>query len=575
MARMIPPVVSEHCKSDAEAGMFEVIRRELSDDWIALHSVGLAIHERKPWAEADFVLIGPDGVYVLEVKGGRVRREHGMWIHTNRHGVDSEPRAEGPFDQAGSASAALFKYLGSKVGAIHRSIVGYGVVTPDIKFGVRGPDIDLELVYDADDAAEPFSVYLDRLHRRWVERLAAVKGNQPVGLDARAQAGVLDVVRPDFDARLSLRARADRISKELLRLTAEQYRVLDGLARNNRAVIDGGAGTGKTLLAVEEAARYSRIGCSVAIVCFNRNLADHLGRVVNDLPGVRATSMHAMLYDIVHRSGLDGELPSADESDLFEVFYPDLAFRAIVDGLVDDHYDAVVVDEAQDLLTTRYLDVLDSLLEGGLAGGRWRMFYDPRQDLFGAIESGVLRPLRGRAASYSLGINCRNTRPIGVETGMLCGFTPAETLIVDGPGVERRWYADDREQLRLLGKDLNNLLIGGFRPEDVVVLGRRRLEKSPFGAAIPGIPFRLAEAGIGPLPKGFLRYSTVQSFKGLEADAVFMVGVDDLLSAESVRSLYVGSSRARTDLFIYLSNFVREQYDERAGELGRRLAEVD
>lgn len=574
MARMIPPVVSEPTKSQAEAELFETIKRELADDWTALHSVGLTIHQRKPWAEADFILIGPLGVFVLEVKGGRIRREHGLWIHTNRHGKDSEPKGQGPFDQAGGASAALFKYLASNIPAIHRSMVGYGVVVPDIKFTVRGPDVDLSLVYDADDVRAPFGDYVERLAQRWREKLTELKGAQPAGIDARMREDVLDLIRPDFDARLSLRSRADQVNKELLRLTVEQYRVLDGLASNDRAVIVGAAGTGKTLLAVEEAARYSKLGYRVALICYNRNLAEHLVDVVVDLPGVSARSMHAMLHDIVHRAGLDDQLPAADDTHLFEVSYPDLAFRALVDGLVADRFDVVVVDEAQDLMSTRYLDVVDAVLDGGFAGGRWRLFYDPRQDVFEGSESGVLRKVRAAGVSFSLTVNCRNTRPIGVETGLLCGIRPGETLVADGPEVQRRWYASDREQLRLLGRDINNVLIGGFGPNDLVVLGRRRLANSAFADSIPGIPFRLADAGVGPLPKGCLRYSTVQAFKGLEADAVFLVDIDDLVSPQSVGSLYVGASRTRTNLFLYLATTVRAQYDDRAEELGLHLAEL-
>ena len=111
MARMCPAVVSEHTKSPAEVDVFGIVARELSEEWTALHSLGIAVHPRKPWAEADFVLVGPPGVFVLEVKGQHVRRENGKWIFTSGGGRDSEPKAEGPFDQAGGASAALFKYL--------------------------------------------------------------------------------------------------------------------------------------------------------------------------------------------------------------------------------------------------------------------------------------------------------------------------------------------------------------------------------------------------------------------------------------------------------------------------------
>ena len=49
--------------------MFGADRDELSDQWTAIHSLGLTSHRAKPWAEIDFVLVGRTGVYV-KVKVG-------------------------------------------------------------------------------------------------------------------------------------------------------------------------------------------------------------------------------------------------------------------------------------------------------------------------------------------------------------------------------------------------------------------------------------------------------------------------------------------------------------------------
>lgn len=67
MARMLPPRVPPDLPSRAEARLFQMIRDGLGSEWTALHSLGLAGHDRKPWTEADFVLIGPAGVFCLEV----------------------------------------------------------------------------------------------------------------------------------------------------------------------------------------------------------------------------------------------------------------------------------------------------------------------------------------------------------------------------------------------------------------------------------------------------------------------------------------------------------------------------
>ena len=108
-----PPSATD-TSSPAERAMFAHIRDELSNDWIVLHSLGLTIHHAKPWAEIDFVLIGPPGVICLEVKGGLVSRRTGSG--TPRRNVALMPVSrdvckESPFEQVGSASAQLHRFL--------------------------------------------------------------------------------------------------------------------------------------------------------------------------------------------------------------------------------------------------------------------------------------------------------------------------------------------------------------------------------------------------------------------------------------------------------------------------------
>ena len=70
--------------------------------------------------------------------------------------------------------------------------------------------------------------------------------------------------------------------RELLRLTEQQFAVLDRLRRQRRVSISGGAGTGKTVLALEKARRLAREGSGVLLTCFNRPLADNLRRSAGD-----------------------------------------------------------------------------------------------------------------------------------------------------------------------------------------------------------------------------------------------------------------------------------------------------
>src|SRR5262249_42904878 len=67
-------------------------------------------------------------------------------------------------------------------------------------------------------------------------------------------------------------------SDELTRveLTRQQSRLLRARGMRRRAVICGGAGTGKTLLALERAMELARSGRRVLLLCYNRALSDFL-----------------------------------------------------------------------------------------------------------------------------------------------------------------------------------------------------------------------------------------------------------------------------------------------------------
>lgn len=101
MAIMIPSVISPEVKSNAERKIFEWFQNAPgTDKWIVLHSLGIATHNKVIYGETDFLVLAPKlGIFALEVKGGRVRRENGIWYFTNRYGKTNS-KVRGPFDQA-------------------------------------------------------------------------------------------------------------------------------------------------------------------------------------------------------------------------------------------------------------------------------------------------------------------------------------------------------------------------------------------------------------------------------------------------------------------------------------------
>ncbi len=471
MTKMCPELIAPDTKSSAEKRMFEVIREQLGPEWTALHSVGIANHPRQPWAEADFVLVGPPGVFCLEVKGGRVGRCGGKWAFTNAKG-ETTYKKRGPWEQGGGASGALRNHLVARIPGLRDAAVAYGVVMPDITFRIVGPDIDLDVLYDERDKGHSFKTYMRRLATYWHRTLQERLGRSIRQLSEQDRAAIVDELRKDFDLRPSLCTRMGLVNDELLSLTRKQYRVLDGLVDNDRVIVTGAAGTGKTLLAVEEASRRGRQGGKVFLCCFNKQLAGVLKTATADVPNVDVFHLHGFMAMKMAEAGLRDRVPSVPLAEQMSRYYPALCIEALFELDEVGTYDVLVVDEAQDLLTDACLEVFDALLEGGLREGNWRIFHDPYQNIYrfndhnpdeaaGAVE----RLRKYHPTTFKLTDNCRNTAPIGVAASLVGRATWDCNLNVEGPKVEYIWYRDRAHQRREISACINRWLSGGLKPE--------------------------------------------------------------------------------------------------------------
>ena len=94
----------------------------------------------------------------------------------------------------------------------------------------------------------------------------------------------------------------------------------------------------------------------------------------------------------------------------------------------------------------------------------------------------------------------------------------------------------------------------GLAPAQVVMLGGHRLANSSFAGACRLGNFTVQDAAEPGTPNA-IRYATVHKFKGLEADAVLLVGIGEPSGHYGPddwrRFVYVGGSRARVVLHVF------------------------
>jgi hypothetical protein len=158
---------------------------------------------------------------------------------------------------------------------------------------------------------------------------------------------------------------------------------------------------------------------------------------------------------------------------------------------------------------------------------------------------------------YRLRRNCRNTRPIAAFARRAVGLVDDASLagLPDGPEPvvhEVAGPADERDAVRRVLHEL--IHEQGLAPAQVVILGGHRIGNSSFAEGRRLGNFSVRDAAEPDEPNS-IRYATVHKFKGLEADAVLLVGIGEPSrvydEAAWRRFVYVGGTRARAVLHVF------------------------
>ncbi len=449
---------------------------------------------------------------------------------------------------------------------------------PHISFSQYDPEIESWQIYDRDSGRQPISRYILNLAvniRRNVQSQAWYneQGSRPSLSDIQE---LVDFLRGNFERIVKFADLLLETEERILRLTEEQYRCFDQLQDNPRCLFDGGAGTGKTLLALEFARREASSGKKVLLICFNKLLGQWLAsqKGYTLSRSVEVDYFHHLLDRIIADSSVGNEFrrtkQTEDQDYLFSELYPLFALDALSENVIES-YDTLIVDEGQDLIRSEYLDVFDGLIKGGFAGGTWAIFCDfHHQTIYrGTTENTMLSELAQRTSQFTrfrLLTNCRNTRPIGEEVSFISGFKtpPFLPANVEGIPVDYRFYTDDADQCRQVNEIINLLRTEGIKRETITILSPAIFDRSCLSKG-DHISFKvtdLTQSGLPEYSEDTIGFSTIHAFKGLENSIIIISDIVHLLDDRYRALLYVGMSRARLRLSVLISDSAREEYQE-------------
>ncbi|WP_144721081.1 ATP-binding domain-containing protein [Agrococcus jejuensis] len=338
---------------------------------------------------------------------------------------------------------------------------------------------------------------------------------------------------------------------ESIRLATErQEHILEIVEDNDRILVLGPAGTGKTNLAIRAARRLANRDERVLVTCFNERLEGVLDATLARHDGVSVARAHRVMLDL---AGLDAPEHASDEW-WNEVLPRETLAVTGADGF-QPPYTALVVDEAQDLSRPLVLDVLDSVVEGGLATSRSLIAGDfERQDIFRRSDTTAagLARVRERIPHSTIARLVDNARAAPALAELVEALTGDELFrdrlrADDGRGKVVS-YADEAEQQELLALAVSTLVDDGYRLDEILVLAPKR-DSAAARATDPWLRERLAPAGAAAIVPNRIRWGTVHACKGLESPAVILTDVDPA-RPRGEELLYVGATRATDRLFV-------------------------
>jgi len=540
--RKLPPDITSNPLRSAECKVYERLKKVLEDPFVVFYSrpwLGLTPYGEEKDGECDFLIAHPDlGILAIEVKGGAVAYdpEGERWTSRDRWGFVH--KIKNPAQQATSCKYQILNKLNNSSVWKRRFIrARHGLIFPDSEEPEEdlGADIPLHICCFLDEFENDL--------RGWIlNRFGEPDRNsfreQPLGEDGVA--ALEELLSHPFKLHVPAGNILAEDDTRIETLTHQQFHILETIQDIQRAVIAGGAGTGKTVLAMEEAIRCANAGMHVLLTCYNRPLAAEIGRFLKPWNKVTVATFHELCFKLANDAGI--QIPEEqNQSRLFREVYPEILLQALKSP-TEQRFDAIIVDEGQDFFPN-WMSALDAALNPK-GKGLFRVFIDSNQSVYNNINT---IPKEFHLIPIRLTLNMRNTKRIhSIVQEYYSGYA-VNPIGPEGVNVEWITASSFQDICRKIDDKLYQLVSQErVSPSDIAVLmenGQYIKECVPKGR-LGGQECRRADEP----EENAVIIDTVRRFKGLESRIVILAATNGLIGNREL--IYVALSRARTHLII-------------------------
>lgn len=538
MVHLIPKNrdIKEFHGSSGEMRLYNDFKK-LSDKWYIFHSIKWSRmvyrsdlnRDSFKQSESDFVIFNPDyGLLTLEVKSG------GFVIEDNRlkqfrRDTNEVVSCKSPMDQADSSK---FMFRSKLTDHFTNFEDRYPVHSMVWLTDVSSKDIQGKFPHDYHIRQNTFlHEDLENVEETLIKCFEFYKV-LPLKKDNKIIAKTINLIAPEVNAIPALHTEIEDENYFIDRMTTEQGYLLDYLEEQKIAAIQGGAGTGKTVLAVEKARRLSQ-NQKVVYLCFNRMLVEYLKKKYNDeLPNVDFTNLYSLTAKALKKDKVEKQ----------DILY---FLKHLEDYPHIWNYDSVIIDEGQDFSNDEITE-LKEFQEMSNEEGSFYIFYDKNQLV---QQRNNLEWLQNMDCRLILSINCRNTQCVAETALSPLGINSVKTKMpIKGEIPLMNISDDENDSIEWINKKIRELTDNGIKKDQITILSVKG-----EGQSIYSNRTKIGNYSISSEKEsGKILFTTARKFKGLESDFILLVDVDaeTFRDEEQKRLFYVGASRARNRLFI-------------------------
>lgn len=538
MAKIYPSVSRfEPMRTASENFVLNKIRQALSDDWTVYLNLEFTRSEKRFWVEGemDFLLYHEIyGILILEVKGGILSKRGEQWFQCEK------PCAKDPWQQVARQKRYLLDHLKRFSGEQTMPFAIAGIPCfPDSEWNKNLPlESRGNALWKSDLSADLEERIIEILRLSHSRKQTHYAGWFPSDLVHCALASLAETAE-------RLRDHTQEEKEQFLALTQEQGRILSlEICGEKRFRVVGGAGTGKTVIAVEKAKRLARSGKNVLLFCYNLLLSQTLKASTANMEKLTTEAFSVFARRVLNISDEERDaIPQAEKTR----FFAELPLRLLEHlKTFPQKFDAVIVDEGQDFSP----EMWKAIEELTTPDGHFVVFYDPNQNLF--YEETHLPESLNACKEFRLSHNCRNTKRIHEKiqeaipdgTSTLPGSPVGEDVMVFRPGTPE-------EARKNLEDAIHALRTRSIPERNITILGARAKPEETFignDTTLDG--FRIVSPENSKRKKGTIEYYTCMRFKGCESNTLILIDVEPNSFDWTNCKLYTSTSRASNRLIV-------------------------